>query len=137
MGGGHTTAHGHDAHGEHVGHVVPIWLLAVVLIVLLFLTWITVVVRYAIDLGPFNIWIAMAIATVKAALVCLYFMHLRWDRTFNAIVLVASLLFVMLFIGLALVDTHAYDQNVRKFRETDPRNYAPLVYDKYQTVSPK
>ena len=50
----------------------------------------------------------MAIATVKATLVALYFMHLRYDRPFNAVVFVSALVFVTLFVGIALIDTAAY-----------------------------
>ncbi len=37
---------------------------------------------------------ALAIATVKAALVALFFMHLRWDKPVNAIIAVAGFLFL-------------------------------------------
>jgi cytochrome c oxidase subunit 4 len=106
-GSAHGHAHGHGGGHGHVGHIVPTWLLAAVLAALLVLTVITVAVR-AIDLGRANIWIAMLIATVKAALVGLYFMHLRWDRPFNAIVLIASLGFVALFIIFSMMDTGQY-----------------------------
>ena len=64
------------------------------------------------DLGQFNIWLALLIAVVKAGLVAMYFMHLRWDRPFNAIVIVSAVLFVTLFIGLALLDTFQYHPDV-------------------------
>ena len=38
--------------------------------------------------------IAVGIATVKASLVALYFMHLRYDQPFYAIVLLTALLFL-------------------------------------------
>ena len=50
----------------------------------------------------------VAIATVKATLVALYFMHLRWDRPFNAIVLVSAIVAVMLFVAFALLDSYQY-----------------------------
>ncbi len=106
-------AHGHadghaDGHGHgHVGHVVPTWLLGLVLVGLLILTGITVGLS-GVPMGRFNTLVAMAIATVKATLVVMYFMHLRWDRPFNAIVLVSSVLFVALFVGLAMLDTATY-----------------------------
>ncbi len=56
--------------------------------------------------------LALAIALCKAGLVALYFMHLRYDRPFNAIVFVASLLFVMLFVSLALMDTVHYQYEI-------------------------
>ena len=61
-----------------------------------------------VDLGPFNIWVAMGIATVKASLVCLFFMHLWWDRPFHSIVLVAAIVLMALFLGMSAMDTAEY-----------------------------
>ncbi len=93
----------------HLGfvHIVPVRVLLAVWATLMILTVVTVAVTW-VDLGRLNLWVAMAIATVKASLVVLYFMHMRYDRPINAIVFVAALLFVALFVGLALVDTRAY-----------------------------
>lgn len=99
-------------NGHGVGHIVPTSLLFGILVMLLFLTWITYAATL-INFGPFNIWVALIIATVKASLVGLYFMHLRWDKPFNAIILIGSLFFVMLFVSLSLTDTAAY--NASKF----------------------
>jgi cytochrome c oxidase subunit 4 len=97
-----------DAVSAHVvGHVVPFKVLAAVWGMLLLLTLITVAVA-GFNLGRFNLEIALAIATVKASLVLLYFMHMRYDRPMNAIVFIAALLFVMLFVSIALIDTQAY-----------------------------
>ncbi len=49
---------------------------------------------------------------VKASLVVLFFMHLKYDRPFNAVVLVASVFFLILFLGLALLDTLHYRDNL-------------------------
>jgi cytochrome c oxidase subunit 4 len=65
-----------------------------------------------VDLGSMNIWIALLIAFIKASLVGLYFMHLRYDQPFHAIALVCSLLFVALFVGLALLDTVHYQHEL-------------------------
>ena len=56
--------------------------------------------------------VAMVIAVIKGSLVLLYFMHLRWDRPFNAIVLISSLALVALFIILALIDVGNYQPEV-------------------------
>jgi cytochrome c oxidase subunit 4 len=95
-----------DKH-EHVGHLVPLKVLAGVFGALTFLTVITVVASL-FDFGEFNLIVAMVIAVIKASLVVLFFMHLFWDRPFNAIVFVGCLIFVGLFIGLALLDTGQY-----------------------------
>ncbi|MGC8916510.1 MAG: cytochrome C oxidase subunit IV family protein [Thermoanaerobaculum sp.] len=94
-------------HGESFVHVVPLRVLVGVWLSLLVLTIVTVGATW-VDLGSFNLWLAMAIATLKASLVVLYFMHMRYDHPFNAIVFIGALLFVMLFVGLALLDTRAY-----------------------------
>lgn len=101
---------GHDPAELHV-HVVPIKFMVLIWGALIFFTWITVAVTY-FDLGPFNLWIAMAIATFKALLVALYFMHLRWDRLFNGFVFMFALIFVMLFVGISLMDTEQYQHEV-------------------------
>ena len=49
---------------------------ALVLGALLFLTALTILVSY-VDLGPFNTPVAFVIASVKATLVVLFFMHMR------------------------------------------------------------
>ena len=61
-------------------------------------------------LGSLNIIVAMGVATIKATLVSLYFMHLRWDRPFNAIILVGSFLFLGIFLGFALLETGEYKE---------------------------
>jgi cytochrome c oxidase subunit 4 len=104
---------------ESLGHVVPLRVLLAVWFALVLLSLATVgAVR--VDLGSLNLWIALAIAFVKATLVGLYFMHLRYDQPFHAIALVGSLLFVVLFVGLALLDTTHYQH------EMIP-GYAPAV----------
>jgi cytochrome c oxidase subunit 4 len=101
--------HSHVASAEHAaaGHAVPFKVLAGVWLTLLVFTVITVAVA-GVDIGSFNLGVAMMIATVKASLVVLYFMHMRYDRPMNAIVFVTALLFVAIFVSIALLDTHAY-----------------------------
>jgi len=62
--------------------------------------------------------VAMIIATVKAFLVCAFFMHMWWDKKFNIIVFLSSTLFAVLFIGLTLLDTGHYQNAIDNF----PRN---------------
>ncbi len=94
----------HDPSELHI-HVIPPRLLLTVFGVLIFLTAVTVGVTY-FDFGrTVNVWLALGIAVIKAGLVALYFMHLRWDSPFNALVFVASLFFAAIFIGIAVLDT--------------------------------
>ncbi|NBX36137.1 MAG: hypothetical protein EBR10_02795 [Planctomycetes bacterium] len=111
MANSHSTAHGnaHAHAGDHplVGHLVPVSTLLFTAFALLVLTVITVAVRY-IDIGEFNIWVAIGIAVVKAALVATFFMHLRWDRPFNMLVFVGCTLFVILMMAFCVLDTGQY-----------------------------
>ncbi len=93
------------AADDHHPHVVSTTFLVGVFVALLVLTVVTVLASY-LDLGgrSTNIFVAVLIATVKATLVALFFMHLRWDKPFNAIVLVGSLGMVGLFLGISTLD---------------------------------
>ena len=95
---------------RHVGHVVPLPVLFAVLGTLLVMTFVTVAVSW-IDFGRFNLWIALGIAVFKASLVLLFFMHLKYDKPFNAIIIIISMALVMLFIAIAMTDTEQYEPN--------------------------
>jgi len=100
------TAAAPQAHASD-RHIPLSWLLGVWAL-LLILTALTVAAS-RVDLGGLNVWIALGIATLKAVLVLLIFMHMLYERPINFIVLCAALLFVFLFISLVLLDTHAYN----------------------------
>lgn len=103
-------------HGDEIAHVMPVRLLIGVWAALMILTVITVAVT-SVDLGSrANLIIAMAIATVKAGLVVTYFMHLRWDRPFNTLVFLGSLLFVSLFISMTLFDKSEYEPDIEEMQ---------------------
>jgi cytochrome c oxidase subunit IV len=99
-----------ESHDE-LGHVVSLKILFGVFAALLGLTVITVA-AIKVDLGEFNIVVAMAVATAKAALVVLYFMHLRWDKGFNRVAFFGGLVFFGLFMAIAMMDTNAYKSDV-------------------------
>ncbi len=52
-----------------------------------------------------NVVIALGIASVKASLVALFFMHLRHDKPMNALIFVAALVFLGFMLMLTLLDT--------------------------------
>jgi cytochrome c oxidase subunit IV len=107
-------AHGHDDHG--LAHTTPVSLLFGILAALLVLTVLTVSVT-SIDLGQQgNLIVAMIIATVKAALVCTFFMHLLWDKKFNAVLFLTSVLFMILFLSMATADRGEYQHDVDAYR---------------------
>jgi cytochrome c oxidase subunit 4 len=101
-------------------HVVTPRLLLTIYFALVFLTLLTVAVTW-FDLGKANVYVALLIAVVKASLVLLYFMHLRWDSPFNALCIIAALIFVMVFIGATISDS----ANYRVFQTPPPNISAP------------
>ncbi len=103
----------HESHG--VAHVMPMKVLINIFLALVVLTVVTVGATL-FDFGPYNLYVAMAIAVVKASLVVLYFMHLRYDNPFNSIVFVGCLVFVSLFIGLSLTDTTQYQHKMNNLQ---------------------
>ena len=95
-----TTAHGKD----HVPHVLPLSTYLKTWGALLVLTAVTVGASY-VNFGTANLWIALLIASVKAATVALVFMHLYYDDKFHAVILGVSLIFLAIFIVFTLFDT--------------------------------
>ena len=72
---------------------------------LLILTVLTVVVHFVQFPDPWSIIVAMGIAIFKASLVALFFMNLYWDDRFNTLLLMSSIVFFILLVGLTLLDT--------------------------------
>lgn len=102
---------GNDEHG--FGHVMPIKGLFAVFISLVALTVLTVWVAQ-FETGRYDIVIAMAIATVKAMIVALFFMHLLHDKVLNIIAFFGCVLFVGLFMAFALLDTNEYNDTLER-----------------------
>lgn len=98
----HSADHGHDPHD--FAHPMPVWMLLAVFFALSFLTVITVW-QTNFDLGSADVIVVMAIATVKATLVMLFFMHLAYDKPFNLIIFLSAFVFVALFIIFTLGDS--------------------------------
>lgn len=90
----HATAHANPITGPKT--------YAAVLGTLIALTIVTVAVS-GLDFGAMNTVIALLIATVKASLVALFFMHLRHDR-FNLLVFLGGLFFLTVFLVFTLFD---------------------------------
>lgn len=114
-------AHDVGPNDPHGVHAVPKRILLGVYFALIALTFITVKVS-TIELGQFNIWIALLVAVIKGSLVALFFMHLFWDSPFNGIVLIAAFFFVSLFIGIALLDSHEYQPITKPTPAANPQS---------------
>lgn len=70
---------------------------------LMALTITTVLVAFY-DLGRLNVVIALTIAVIKAILVALYFMHVRYSSRLTQIVVGGGLLWLIIMIGLTMSD---------------------------------
>lgn len=97
-----THAHAGEEHAHHHNPDAAKIYLAI-LVALLVLTGVTVGASY-IDLGPANIVVALLIATTKASLVGLFFMHLLHDKPVNGMILVAGFMFLGLLLSFCLLD---------------------------------
>lgn len=107
-----------DEKSHYHAHVVSMPVLIATFVALLILTVLTVA-AINIQLGPTgNIALALIIALVKASIVALYFMHLRYDSIFNSIILIAALLFVVIFIVVSLIDTADYHPERAEYQRT-------------------
>jgi cytochrome c oxidase subunit IV len=62
-----------------------------------------------LDLGPANLPIAMGIAAVKAALIVLVFMHVRYSHRLTWVFSSAGLLWLLILISLTVVDYRSRD----------------------------
>lgn len=109
-----------SAHDEHeIAHIMPLPVLLGVFATLMALTFLTVAATW-VNLGWFNLPIAMGIATVKATLVALYFMHLRYDQPINGLAFLTALVFVAVFILITLLDSFQYQPDVQLYQDQNP-----------------
>jgi cytochrome c oxidase subunit IV len=85
-------------------HVVPLKTNVAVWAALLVLTGVTTGIAF-VDLGPLNTIVALVIATCKALLVVLIFMHVKYssDKLVKVVVL-SAVFFLLLLLGLSLAD---------------------------------
>ncbi len=89
---------------EHSSAKSPLKGYFAVWIALLVCTGLTVYAA-TLDLAPFNAAVALGIATIKATLVALFFMHV-WHASekLTKLVVIAALFFLLLLLGLTMTD---------------------------------
>jgi cytochrome c oxidase subunit 4 len=100
--------HEHDADGPygadevhaHIGSYKHYFAVFMALIVCTLAT----VGIASIHLGKANLAVAVIIASIKATLVCTFFMHLKDDNKFNSLILIAAVTFIGVFFALTLND---------------------------------
>jgi cytochrome c oxidase subunit IV len=84
-------------------HIVSPKIYAAIFLTLMAGTGITVWAAFQ-NFGRFNIIIALAIATFKATLVVLYFMHARYSPKRTQMVIVCAIFWLAIMLGLTLSD---------------------------------
>ena len=58
-----------------------------------------------VDLGPFNVVVALLIASIKATLVVLFFMHVKYTHEkLVPLVIVSAIFFLGLLLSLSMAD---------------------------------
>lgn len=93
-----------NAHAKF-GHLVPIKVSAMILGALVALTIITVVAAsHDFGAASINIIIAMTIASIKATLVALWFMHLKFEDVAIWVFILTPFLLLAILIGFTLTD---------------------------------
>jgi cytochrome c oxidase subunit IV len=84
-------------------HIVSPVVYVVIFVSLMLGTAITIWAAFQ-NFGKFNIVIALAIATIKATLVVLYFMHARYSPKRTQLVIVCSVFWLAIMLALTLAD---------------------------------
>jgi cytochrome c oxidase subunit 4 len=95
----------HNSASEHVSeHVSTLGSSVAIWLALLAGTGLTVAAAF-IDLGPFNIIVALTIATIKATLVVLFFMHVKYTHEkLTPLVIVSAIFFLFILLALSMAD---------------------------------
>jgi cytochrome c oxidase subunit IV len=85
-------------------HIISSKLYYAIWITLLVLTVVTALVA-RVDLGPFNTIVALVIATFKALLVVLFFMHVKYtSEKLTKIVIASAIFWLFLLLALSMAD---------------------------------
>jgi cytochrome c oxidase subunit 4 len=90
-------------HGEHEHHIVSPMVYLTILILLLVFTGLTVGASF-LELGIFNPVVAIAIACIKATLVVLFFMHVKYSSRLTMLTVGCGLFTFLALIGMTLAD---------------------------------
>jgi cytochrome c oxidase subunit 4 len=88
---------------EHAQHIVGPGVYVAILFALLVGTALTVWASY-VDLGFWNPIIALAIATTKAVLVVLFFMHVKYSAKLTKLTIISGIFMFLVLISMTLTD---------------------------------
>ena len=113
-------------------HITPFRTYLAVGLSLGVLTVITVVVSF-VDLGGWNAVVAVGIASIKAALVALVFMHLLYDKKILLVIFLTGLLFLSIMIIFLMFDILRRDDIWEESAE--PIKKQAIIYEEMLTDS--
>lgn len=121
----------HHSAESHAHHVVPPSVYVKTLLALLVLTAITVAASYVHwGSSAANVTIAVTIATLKASLVALFFMHLRYDKPLNAFIFVGGIFFLGFLMLFTFIDDFS---RINVYPTQTPDKLTP-IYMKWKGV---
>ncbi len=84
-------------------HIVPVRVYLAIFVALMVLTGVTVWVAFQ-DFGIFNNVLALGIASFKATLVILYFMHVRYSSRLTPMVIIAAIFWLLIMFVFTMAD---------------------------------
>jgi len=84
-------------------HILPKRLYYTIFAILMFCTYLTVQIAF-FDLGPLNAIAAIGIACVKATIVILFFMHVKYSTRLTWAVVLGSIFWFGILIALTMSD---------------------------------
>jgi cytochrome c oxidase subunit IV len=85
------------------GHIAPKGMYYAIFFALMILTIVTYLVTF-VNLGEFNLAVAMAIAVTKASLVILFFMHVYWSPKIIKVSVGMSFFFLLIMLMMVMSD---------------------------------
>jgi len=85
------------------GHVAPKSMYYAVFAALIVGTGLTVAAAF-VDMGVLNNVVMLAIASIKALLVILFFMHVRWSTRLTWVVAASGFVWLIILFGLTMTD---------------------------------
>lgn len=92
-------------HDNHAHHITPLSVYLKVAGALFALTFLTIIAHhFHVQLGVMAAPIAFLIATVKAVLVMMFFMHLKYDSIINRVTFGAGFFFLALLLFFCGLD---------------------------------
>jgi cytochrome c oxidase subunit 4 len=121
----------HEAPGHHISSPQVLWATFGALVALTLLTvavstvslenfpvqyFLPMVFNDPMDLTWLDMPITLGIATAKALLVALIFMHLQHDKLFNSVLMIGATFFLVLFLGMTVLDSHEYDPEIDSYQ---------------------